>query len=286
MSKYEKGNYHLGKNGLPQKCRAKIKCPLGGMTEHFNSINEAYQVVDKLNERLEKAEGFGFAKIGNNIAVNEEVKKAAVHLNNLRVTMHKLENIKKRARFNILEHLSSLNVSKATVAGTVLTQVNGSTRRTIDVEKLKADRKYNQYLKESQVKEFIGFAEEEDIKSVEYRRIYETASGNVINIDMSIDNNGNIQATEETKEQIRKLAQYEKALERAQELEKQIKEQLMEQMKNNNINSVRLGDTELIYSPEHTRLIVDSQKLKNDNIYDEYSKVYQTANSLRVKFAE
>lgn len=41
--------FHINKKGLPSKCKALIRCPLGNSEEHFNSAQEAQDYADKIN---------------------------------------------------------------------------------------------------------------------------------------------------------------------------------------------------------------------------------------------
>lgn len=43
--------FHIGKDGTPKECPAKIKCRLASESEHFSSFEEAKNFSDKINER-------------------------------------------------------------------------------------------------------------------------------------------------------------------------------------------------------------------------------------------
>lgn len=43
--------YHIGKDGTPKVCKAKVKCTLGGDHEHFSSAEEAQAYADYKNKR-------------------------------------------------------------------------------------------------------------------------------------------------------------------------------------------------------------------------------------------
>lgn len=46
--------YHIGKDGTPKICRAKIKCTLGADNEHFSSLEEAQEYADNVNKNLSR----------------------------------------------------------------------------------------------------------------------------------------------------------------------------------------------------------------------------------------
>lgn len=45
--------YHIKKDGSPGVCKATHNCPLGDANEHYNSVEEAQQYSDYLNNQSE-----------------------------------------------------------------------------------------------------------------------------------------------------------------------------------------------------------------------------------------
>lgn len=45
--------YHIKKNGTPGICNAQEgNCPLGGIKQHYNSLEEANNAADLVNEKI------------------------------------------------------------------------------------------------------------------------------------------------------------------------------------------------------------------------------------------
>ena len=83
--------YHIGKDGVQRICNAKNKpCPYGATSEHYDSLEKATEVADKLNEILSKPDSYGMAKVGGTQVVDKNTEVAVLRLANAKQTISKL----------------------------------------------------------------------------------------------------------------------------------------------------------------------------------------------------
>lgn len=277
--------YHIGKDGTPKRCRATKACPYGSISDHFNTVEEGQAIADNLNEQLQNAKSFGIAKSGNWIQLDKETEFAVVKLNNLRITMNRLDNIKNNARKQILDSMKDLQVKSIKDETATLSFVEGKPTLGVDTEKLKESGLYENYSKETNpVQEHLQLKVERTEKVAKFEEKMTMPSGESINFNLSVDEDGVAHIDEETKTALRKLKEFEDTIKQTKELEKQLRSELMESMKNANVNEIKVGTASLEYVPEHTRTIVDTKKLKDNGLYEEYSKYNDKADSIRIKF--
>lgn len=277
--------YHIGKDGTPKRCRATKACPYGSISDHFNTVEEGQAIADNLNEQLQNAKSFGIAKSGNWIQLDKETEFAVVKLNNLRITMNRLDNIKNNARKQILDSMKDLQVKSIKDETATLSFVEGKPTLGVDTEKLKESGLYENYSKETNpVQEHLQLKVERTDKVAKFEEKMTMPSGESINFNLSVDEDGVAHIDEETKTALRKLKEFEDTIKQTKELEKQLRSELMESMKNANVNEIKVGTASLEYVPEHTRTIVDTKKLKDNGLYEEYSKYNDKADSIRIKF--
>lgn len=277
--------YHIGKDGTPKRCRATKACPYGSISDHFNTVEEGQAIADDLNEQLQNAKSFGIAKSGNWVQLDKETEFAVVKLNNLRITMNKLNNIKNNARKQILDSMKDLQVKSIKDETATLSFVEGKPTLGVDTEKLKESGLYEDYSKETNpVQEHLQLKVERTDKVAKFEEKMTMPSGESINFNLSVDEDGVAHIDEETKTALRKLKEFEDTIKQTKELEKQLRSELMESMKNANVNELKVGTASLEYVPEHTRTIVDTKKLKDNGLYEEYSRYNDKADSIRIKF--
>ena len=277
--------YHIGKDGTPKRCRATKACPYGSISDHFNTVEEGQAIADDLNEQLQNAKSFGIAKSGNWVQLDKETEFAVVKLNNLRITMNRLDNIKNNARKQILDSMKDLQVKSIKDETATLSFIEGKPTLGIDTEKLKESGLYEDYSKETNpVQEHLQLKVERTDKVAKFEEKMTMPSGESINFNLSVDEDGVAHIDEETKNALRKLKEFEDTIKQTKELEKQLRAELMESMKNSNVNEIKVGTASLEYVPEHTRTIVDTKKLKDNGLYEEYSKYNDKADSIRIKF--
>lgn len=277
--------YHIGKDGTPKRCRATKACPYGSISDHFNTVEEGQAIADNLNEQLQNAKSFGIAKSGNWIQLDKETEFAVVKLNNLRITMNRLDNIKNNARKQILDSMKDLQVKSIKDETATLSFVEGKPTLGVDTEKLKESGLYEDYSKETNpVQEHLQLKVERTDKVAKFEEKMTMPSGESINFNLSVDEDGVAHIDEETKTALRKLKEFEDTIKQTKELEKQLRSELMESMKTANVNEIKIGTATLEYVPEHTRTIVDTKKLKDNGLYEEYSRYNDKADSIRIKF--
>lgn len=277
--------YHIGKDGTPKRCRATKDCPYGSISDHFNTVEEGQAIADDLNEQLQNAKSFGIAKSGNWVQLDKETEFAVVKLNNLRITMNRLDNIKNNARKQILDSMKDLQVKSIKDETATLSFVEGKPTLGVDTEKLKESGLYEDYSKETNpVQEHLQLKVERTDKVAKFEEKMTMPSGESINFNLSVDEDGVAHIDDETKNALRKLKEFEDTIKQTKELEKQLRAELMESMKNANVNEIKVGTASLEYVPEHTRTIVDTKKLKDNGLYEEYSKYNDKADSIRIKF--
>jgi len=277
--------YHIGKDGTPKRCRATKACPYGSISDHFNTVEEGQAIADDLNEQLQNAKSFGIAKSGNWVQLDKETEFAVVKLNNLRITMNRLNNIKNNARKQILDSMKDLQVKSIKDETATLFFVEGKPTLGVDTEKLKESGLYEDYSKETNpVQEHLQLKVERTDKVAKFEEKMTMPSGESINFNLSVDEDGVAHIDEETKTALRKLKEFEDTIKQTKELEKQLRSELMESMKNANVNELKVGTASLEYVPEHTRTIVDTKKLKDNGLYEEYSRYNDKADSIRIKF--
>lgn len=277
--------YHIGKDGTPKRCRATKACPYGSISDHFNTVEEGQAIADDLNEQLQNAKSFGIAKSGNWVQLDKETEFAVVKLNNLRITMNRLDNIKNNARKQILDSMKDLQVKSIKDETAILSFVEGKPTLGVDTEKLKESGLYEDYSKETNpVQEHLQLKVERTDKVAKFEEKMTMPSGESINFNLSVDEDGVAHIDDETKNALRKLKEFEDTIKQTKELEKQLRAELMESMKDANVNEIKVGTASLEYVPEHTRTIVDTKKLKDNGLYEEYSKYNDKADSIRIKF--
>lgn len=277
--------YHIGKDGTPKRCRATKACPYGSISDHFNTVEEGQAIADDLNEQLQNAKSFGIAKSGNWVQLDKETEFAVVKLNNLRITMNRLDNIKNNARKQILDSMKDLQVKSIKDETATLSFVEGKPTLIVDTEKLKESGLYEDYSKETNpVQEHLQLKIERTDKVAKFEEKMTMPSGESINFNLSVDEDGVAHIDDETKNALRKLKEFEDTIKQTKELEKQLRAELMESMKDANVNEIKVGSASLEYVPEHTRTIVDTKKLKDNGLYEEYSKYNDKSDSIRIKF--
>lgn len=277
--------YHIGKDGTPKRCRATKACPYGSISDHFNTVEEGQAIADDLNEQLQNAKSFGIAKSGNWVQLDKETEFAVVKLNNLRITMNRLDNIKNNARKQILDSMKDLQVKSIKDETATLSFVEGKPTLGVDTEKLKESGLYEDYSKETNpVQEHLQLKVERTDKVAKFEEKMTMPSGESINFNLSVDEDGVAHIDDETKNALRKLKEFEDTIKQTKELEKQLRAELMESMKDANVNEIKVGTASLEYVPEHTRTIVDTKKLKDNGLYEEYSKYNDKSDSIRIKF--
>lgn len=92
-------------------------------------------------------------------------------------------------------------------------------------------------------------------------------------------------ASEQTIKALEELRDFQRTIEIAKSLEKVTKNRLMETMKEAKVNDITVGKTHLVYVPDGDRMTVDTEKLKDVKLYEQYTKTVSVAPGIRVKFS-
>lgn len=223
-----------------------------------------------------------YCKSGNWIQVDKETELAVVKLNNLRIVMKRLDNIKENARNQILNSMKELNVKSIKDEVGSISFIEGKPTLAVDTEKLKESGLYEQYSKEVNVREHTSLDIEKDARAIRFEERMVMPSGESINFNLSVDEDGNAQINDETREALRQLKQFEDTLKQTKELEKQMRAEIMENMKEAGVDEIKVGTATLSYVPEYTKNIVDTKALKDAGRYDEFSKFNDRSDSIRL----
>ena len=67
---------------------------------------------------------------------------------------------------------------------------------------------------------------------------------------------------------------------------KEMKESILKEMEDRGLSKVEIGDVTITYKQPTTRISIDSKKLKEDGLYDKYSKVSNVKGSISIKIEE
>ena len=196
--------------------------------------------------------------------------------------MKRLDNIKENARNQILNSMKELNVKSIKDEVGSISFIEGKPVLGVDTERLKESGLYEQYSKEVNVREHTSLDVEKDARAIRFEERMVMPSGESINFNLSVDEDGNAQINDETREALRQLKQFEDTLKQTKELEKQMRAEIMENMKDAGVNEIKVGNATLSYVPEHTKNIVDTKALKDAGRYDEFSKFNDRSDSIRL----
>lgn len=67
---------------------------------------------------------------------------------------------------------------------------------------------------------------------------------------------------------------------------KEMKESILKEMEDRGLSKVEIGDVTITYKQPTTRVSIDTKKLKEDGLYDKYSKVSNVKGSISIKIEE
>lgn len=284
--------YHIGKNGIPRVCRSvKKPCPYGGIGAHFTDVESAQAVADDLNQQLYRFienKEFGLAVNGEYVVPTKDTEKAILQLQNFKYNLIQMETILKKTKADIYRQLQEVDVKSLDTEIGKITTVKGSERKQVDVDALKDAGLYDNYLKPSNYSEYtqVIFDEEtqESGKIQRFQNKLKSYDGETLDLDLRVEGD-QVVASEQTIKALEELRDFQRTIEIAKSLEKVTKNRLMETMKEANVNTVTVGKTQLVYVPKGERMIVDTEKLKDTNMYEQYTKTISVAPGIRVKFS-
>lgn len=283
--------YHIGKGGIPRICKAVVRpCPYGGDEAHFTTIDAAQRAADNLNTQLQQLnqnQQIGFATVNNNAYVynSEGVDLASRLLVKAKRNKERLESAFDYYKNQLLRTMENANVKSIKDEIGTVSFIAAGERTSVDVDALKEQGLYDQYSKLSHYNEFITTEDDiEDNKLAKVAKDYQTSLKDYSSDDISFSVTEDGQLSPEGKEALRKLRDLKLKIDRFKETEKEVKSRLIESMKSQNLKEYTANGIKFIYVPEGDRSIVDTQALKDAELYNTYSRVIPTEATVRFRF--
>lgn len=275
--------YHIGKDGVQRVCYAKSKpCPLGATSEHYESLEKATEVADKLNEILSKPDSYGMAKVGGTQVVDKSTEVAVLRLANAKQTINKLKALREQAKQNMIKTMEKKGISNISNSDVDIKKVDAYTRKDYDTDRIKQLPDYEEnYTKPSIVKEHAA------IKTLELDNkttpTLQHGKDNKFGIRKQKD--GSFALTKQGTEYVERLRKFDEKMKELEATEKRLRETLQGRMKEANISSIKVGKVGLEYNPETTKKILDRNKL-SETQKEEFAKETKVGPSLRLKFSK
>ena len=283
--------YHIGKGGIPRICKAVVRpCPYGGDEAHFTTIDAAQRAADNLNTQLQQLnqnQQIGFATVNNNAYVynSEGVDLASRLLVKAKRNKERLESAFDYYKNQLLRTMENANVKSIKDELGTVSFIAAGERTTVDVDSLKEQGLYDQYSKLSHYNEFITTEDDiEDNKLAKVAKDYQTSLKDYSSDDISFSVTEDGQLSPEGKEALRKLRDLKLKIDRFKETENEVKSRLIESMKSQNLKEYTANGIKFVYVPEGDRTIVDTQALKDAELYNTYSRVVPTEATVRFRF--
>lgn len=275
--------FHIGKDGVQRICNAKNKpCPYGATSEHYDSLEKATEVADKLNEILSKPDSYGMAKVGGTQVVDKNTEVAVLRLANAKQTINKLKALREQAKQNMIKTMEKKGVNNISNLDVDIKKVDAYTRKDYDTDRIKQLPDYEEnYTKPSIVKEHAA------IKTLELDNkttpTLEHGKDNKFGIRKQKD--GSYALTKQGTEYVERLRKFDEKMKELEATEKRLRETLQGRMKEANISSIKVGKVGLEYNPETTKKILDRNKL-SETQKEEFAKETKVGPSLRLKFSK
>ena len=275
--------FHIGKDGVQRICNAKNKpCPYGATSEHYDSLEKATEVADKLNEILSKPDSYGMAKVGGTQVVDKNTEVAVLRLANAKQTINKLKALREQAKQNMIKTMEKKGISNISNSDVDIKKVDAYSRKDYDTDRIKQLPDYEEnYTKPSIVKEHAA------IKTLELDNkttpTLEHGKDNKFGIRKQKD--GSYALTKQGTEYVERLRKFDEKMKELEATEKRLRETLQGRMKEANISSIKVGKVGLEYNPETTKKILDRNKL-SESQKEEFAKETKVGPSLRLKFSK
>ena len=275
--------YHIGKDGVQRICNAKNKpCPYGATSEHYESLEKATEVADKLNEILSKPDSYGMAKVGGTQVVDKNTEVAVLRLANAKQTINKLKALREQAKQNIIKTMEKKGINNISNSDVDIKKVDAYSRKDYDTDRIKQLPDYEEnYTKPSIVKEHAA------IKTLELDNkttpTLQQGKDNKFGIRKQKD--GSFALTKQGTEYVERLRKFDEKMKELEATEKRLRETLQGRMKEANISSIKVGKVGLEYNPETTKKILDRNKL-SESQKEEFAKETKVGPSLRLKFSK
>ena len=275
--------FHIGKDGVQRICNAKNKpCPYGATSEHYDSLEKATEVADKLNEILSKPDSYGMAKVGGTQVVDKNTEVAILRLANAKQTINKLKALREQAKQNMIKTMEKKGINNISNSDVDIKKVDAYSRKDYDTDRIKQLPDYEaNYTKPSVVKEHAA------IKTLELDNkttpTLEHGKDNKFGIRKQKD--GSYALTKQGTEYVERLRKFDEKMKELEATEKRLRETLQGRMKEANISSIKVGKVGLEYNPETTKKILDRNKLSEAQ-KEEFAKETKVGPSLRLKFSK
>ena len=275
--------FHIGKDGVQRICNAKNKpCPYGATSEHYDSLEKATEVADKLNEILSKPDSYGMAKVGGTQVVDKNTEVAVLRLANAKQTINKLKALREQAKQNMIKTMEKKGINNISNSDVDIKKVDAYSRKDYDTDRIKQLPDYEEnYTKPSVVKEHAA------IKTLELDNkttpTLEHGKDNKFGIRKQKD--GSFALTKQGTEYVERLRKFDEKMKELEATEKRLRETLQGRMKEANISSIKVGKVGLEYNPETTKKILDRNKL-SESQKEEFAKETKVGPSLRLKFSK
>ena len=275
--------FHIGKDGVQRICNAKNKpCPYGATSEHYDSLEKATEVADKLNEILSKPDSYGMAKVGGTQVVDKNTEVAVLRLANAKQTINKLKALREQAKQNMIKTMEKKGINNISNSDVDIKKVDAYSIKDYDTDRIKQLPDYEEnYTKQSIVKEHAS------IKTLELDNkttpTLEHGKDNKFGIRKQKD--GSYALTKQGTEYVERLRKFDEKMKELEATEKRLRETLQGRMKEANISSIKVGKVGLEYNPETTKKILDRNKLSEAQ-KEEFAKETKVGPSLRLKFSK
>ena len=275
--------FHIGKDGVQRICNAKNKpCPYGATSEHYDSLEKATEVADKLNEILSKPDSYGMAKVGGTQVVDKNTEVAVLRLANAKQTINKLKALREQAKQNMIKTMEKKGISNISNSDVDMKKVDAYSRKDYDTDRIKQLPDYEaNYTKPSVVKEHAA------IKTLELdnKTTPTLQHGKDNKFGIRKQANGEYALTKQGTEYVERLRKFDEKMKELEATEKRLRETLQGRMKEANISSIKVGKVGLEYNPETTKKILDRNKL-SESQKQEFAKETKVGPSLRLKFSK
>ena len=275
--------FHIGKDGVQRICNAKNKpCPYGATSEHYDSLEKATEVADKLNEILSKPDSYGMAKVGGTQVVDKNTEVAVLRLANAKQTINKLKALREQAKQNMIKTMEKKGINNISNSDVDIKKVDAYSRKDYDTDRIKQLPDYEEnYTKPSIVKEHAA------IKTLELdnKTTPTLQHGKDNKFGIRKQANGEYALTKQGTEYVERLRKFDEKMKELEATEKRLRETLQGRMKEANISSIKVGKVGLEYNPETTKKILDRNKLSEAQ-KEEFAKETKVGPSLRLKFSK
>ena len=90
----------------------------------------------------------------------------------------------------------------------------------------------------------------------------------------------------EYKEDFEAFLYIQKNKKRVEQFEKILKSALLTEMEANGVMEIQKGHCKITYNQAHSRKIIDSNKLKDDGIYEDYLKISNVSPSVSISYID